>query len=380
MVEPGRARGEAQAATQGTAPAEDDELLKLGVVSNFKRMPSTAKEMKECSRVLIPKELAKLKIGPSMLDFGEVSVLSDNLKFFTVTNENDQAVLVHVDTAGQLELKNSTPTSQVVPPIKPRTLASRSASIAWTGTSRPPWGTPSTATEPRATPSTCSPTSSRAARPERVGAQISVRAENWEDTVTETLVVTNPNMYAAEYQWRVPPGCAYSVHPSRGAVPGNGMQPVRVTWSPSWTVGSPLSEENFATLVMDVVGGNVSCRAVHRGRGEPKLRFKETVVDFETIAAGSWRRGIARLRTWAGSTRCIASTENFKAKHPQFSCDPDFGSIRPGASQRLTVTFESPYPGAHKVNMQMNLRGGKPVKIPVLTSVIVPWCTASSRL
>lgn len=354
--------------------AEDDELLKLGVVSNFKRMPSTAKEMKECSRVLIPKELAKLKIGPSMLDFGEVSVLSDNLKFFTVTNENDQAVLVHVDTAGQLELKNSTPTSQVVPPGK---TAHFGIALCVDRVDRNFKTTVGYSINSNRTTSYAFDVLA-----DVVPVQLDLNAsalkfrfapENWEDTVTETLVVTNPNMYAAEYQWRVPPGCAYSVHPSRGAVPGNGMQPVRVTWSPSWTVGSPLSEENFATLVMDVVGGSTS-RAVRctADAGEPKLRFKETVVDFETIAAGLVATRYCTLKNVGRFDAVYRLDENFKAKHPQFSCDPDFGSIRPGASQRLTVTFESPYPGAHKVNMQMNLRGGKPVKIPVLTSVIVP--------
>ena len=355
--------------------AEDDELLGLGVVANYKRVPSTAIEMKECSRVLIPKELAKLKCGPSALDFGEVSVLSDNLKFFTVTNDDDRSVLVHVDTGGSLELKNSSPSSQVVPPGKTahfgialcidRVERNFKTTVGYSINSN------------RTTSYTFDVLA------DVVPVQLDLNAselkfkfvpENWEDTVTETLVVTNPNMYAAEYQWRVPPGCVYSVEPARGAVPGNGMQPVRITWSPSWTAaGGPTSTENFATLTMDVVGGSTSrsvrCTAEY---GEPRLRFKEHALDFETIAAGLVATRHCTLKNVGRFDAVYRLDENFKAKHPSFSCDPDFGSIRPGASQQLAVTFESPHPGAHKVHMQIGVRGGKPVKIPVLTNVIVP--------
>ena len=114
--------------------------------------------------------------------------------------------------------------------------------------------------------------------------------------------------------------------------------------------------------------------------GEPKLRFKETVVDFETIAAGLVATRYCTLKNVGRFDAVYRLDENFKAKHPQFCVRPDFGSIRPGASQRLTVTFESPYPGAHKVNMQMNLRGANRSRSPCSPASSSRWCTASSRL
>ena len=69
--------------------------------------------------------------------------------------------------------------------------------------------------------------------------------------VTETIIISNPNTYPAEFTWDVPKGTAYTVSNLTGSVDGRGSLPVQITWTPA---AKP--EDNKTTLTLNVVGGN----------------------------------------------------------------------------------------------------------------------------
>ena len=66
--------------------------------------------------MLSPKEVSEVIIGPKVLDFGKVTVGSRNVKSFFVSNDLKTHVLVTVPVNIRDELKESFPSSQVVPP------------------------------------------------------------------------------------------------------------------------------------------------------------------------------------------------------------------------------------------------------------------------
>ena len=79
-------------------------------------VPITPEEKRDCSKVLSPQELYQVIIGPPTIDFGEVCLKSVSTKLLNIVNNLDQYihVNVHVDCR---ELRQTSPLSQVVPPL-----------------------------------------------------------------------------------------------------------------------------------------------------------------------------------------------------------------------------------------------------------------------
>jgi hypothetical protein len=109
---------------QSTAPAGSalgGRPLHDGVTmipKKLKTAPNTQAEMKDCQAALSPEQLAKVSVGPKVLDFGTVCVDSSTARCFSVHNSlADQCVLV-VLKCDAPDLADSTPLSQVVPPGK----------------------------------------------------------------------------------------------------------------------------------------------------------------------------------------------------------------------------------------------------------------------
>jgi hypothetical protein len=73
-------------------------------------------ELRDCQMTLTAEELKKISFGPKIVEFGHVSVLSDNKKCFSLQNNLPQSVLVEIKVADKCkELAGSGPASQVVP-------------------------------------------------------------------------------------------------------------------------------------------------------------------------------------------------------------------------------------------------------------------------
>ena len=106
---------------------------------------------------MIPKEIAKLVFGPGTVDFGDVSVGSEHVKYFSATNGSDRAIIVRVEFGDASDaLRASGPRSQVVAPGETARFAVRLKmdDVAKGSASR--WRTSSTTTRRRRTDSTSS--------------------------------------------------------------------------------------------------------------------------------------------------------------------------------------------------------------------------------
>ncbi|CAH1800026.1 unnamed protein product [Owenia fusiformis] len=85
------------------------------VVEGLNALPTTAREKKDCSKMLSPQELHQVIIGPPVIDYGEVCLRSVSTQELNITNNLNQYVHVVVDVDCR-ELRQTSPLSQVVPP------------------------------------------------------------------------------------------------------------------------------------------------------------------------------------------------------------------------------------------------------------------------
>ncbi|KAJ1624870.1 hypothetical protein T492DRAFT_844445 [Pavlovales sp. CCMP2436] len=90
---------------------DDRKLIKR----KHKPAPSTAEEVTQCNMSLLPKDLLQVTGGPKVVNFGTISVYTLVHRSFNIANDLLTNVLVTVDAHDELELRQSTPTSQVVP-------------------------------------------------------------------------------------------------------------------------------------------------------------------------------------------------------------------------------------------------------------------------
>lgn len=334
-------------------------------VSLFKEMPTTAQEIKECAKVLIPKEINKLSIGPSTLDFGVVSARSTTTKYFAVTNNLAENILVQMDTSNIKVLKDSAPSSQVVP----------AGATAGFGMSL---CVPDVMQEFK---TTVSYTINNAHQfffdiiADVVPVTLNLNVDdllfrfahdNWDSMVTETIIVSNPNSYPAEFSWDVPKGTAFTVSPQTGFVDGRGSLPVQITWTPGTR-----EEENKTILTLDIVGGNSPKTVKCSGEAaEGKLQFREKSLDLKTVSVGVALTRTVTLKN-VGQFDAVFSLEPFGENTP-IKCEPRLGRIAQGSIAELEVTFNSEEPGVFKIPLVVNVRGGKSVKLMVLVESVVP--------
>ncbi|XP_067896652.1 cilia- and flagella-associated protein 47-like isoform X2 [Heterodontus francisci] len=79
-------------------------------------VPSSLQEEKDCSLTLTSQQLHQISIGPTTIDFGKVCVHSTSIQNLNIVNNLPMHILIEV-TTDCAELRESSPLSQVVPPM-----------------------------------------------------------------------------------------------------------------------------------------------------------------------------------------------------------------------------------------------------------------------
>jgi hypothetical protein len=232
--------------------------------------PATAAQRRECARVLIPAEIAKLSAGPSRLDFGSVAGGSTHVKYFAFTNGTAQAVSARLElrrgTSVVSEAITATTCISSVSELAPIEPSDESGVVSLRGgasteTRVVPAGdtahfaivlealngdehrTPFKETVAYTVNDNPGTLFSFDVVAEVVPAALDLDCEtkrfafekndDASFSVTETIKISNPNGDPARFAWDVPSGCAFDVHPREGEVPGRSAAHVAVTWTPS---------------------------------------------------------------------------------------------------------------------------------------------------
>uniref|UniRef100_A0A8C9P009 Uncharacterized protein n=1 Tax=Spermophilus dauricus TaxID=99837 RepID=A0A8C9P009_SPEDA len=95
--------------------SKEMESLERKVLKELKAYPSTLHEKHDCSLILTPKQIHQVIVGPSVLNFGDVSVNSTNTHLLHVINMLPMYILIKLDTNLE-ELQKTKQLSYVIPP------------------------------------------------------------------------------------------------------------------------------------------------------------------------------------------------------------------------------------------------------------------------
>ena len=375
--------------------------------------PATAAQRRECARVLIPAEIAKLSAGPSRLDFGSVAGGSTHVKYFAFTNGTAQAV------SARLELRRGTSVvSEAITATTCVSSVSESAPIEPSDESGVVSLRGGASTETRVVPAgdtahfaivleAMNGAEHRTPFKETVAYTVNdnpgtlfsfdvvaevvpaaldldcetkrfafEKNDDASFSVTETIKISNPNGDPARFAWDVPSGCAFDVHPREGEVPGRSAAHVAVTWTPS-----EARRENERTLEM-YVAGDAAPRALRcvGECGAPALGFAEKLLQFGFVPAGLPARRVVTLRNTGAHDAVFAVDDAHEARLEDVSAiaatrvtmEPRRGRVPAGGLFDVDVLYANPSAGKHRSHLVIHVRGGKTVRLPVSVDAIVP--------
>ncbi|KAK9828703.1 hypothetical protein WJX72_001600 [[Myrmecia] bisecta] len=346
-------------------PALPEELVEA--IAIFKDKPADTAETQQCNEPLNKEALAKLAVGPRVLDFGRISASSRNLRHLFVTNPLTQHVHILVATSGIAELAASEHVSQVIPPG---------------ATAKFPIGL-------------CVPhvTSFHQTVEYVVNAcqifSFEVRAEvvpvaldlstselsfnfgldNWQPHVDEVLIMSNAHPFPAEFKWVLSEGGSmWSCSPMEGSVRANSSQEVLVRWAPA---PDAAPGDHQARLTLKLKGGDGPEQQVRLQAllPEGKLAFKDKVLDFGAIPVGRPQTRTIVMRN-QGSYDAIFQV----LPNDQLRCMPDRGRLAPGSMFEVEVTLNALQAQTIQSSLAVEVRGGgaKPLKLPVLAQACMP--------
>jgi len=342
-------------------PAYQDDEAKLGL-STFKLKPTSALEVKECSTSLLPDEISKLSIGPSVMDFGVVSAMSSTTKYFAVTNELKKSIVINVKATMHEALKGSTPETQVVPPggtagfgitLCVPTVQTYEETVTYfiNGIHQYFFDIKAQVV----------PVSLNLSRDDVF---FSFGPENWEPFVSEIVEVSNPNSYPAEFSWEGE-NAAFSISPLHGSAERNSSVPCTITWRPSSN-----ADLNEAFFTLRIVGGTTTKKVHCVGKTpEGKCMLREKAIDLKTISVGVPQTRMFTVKN-VGSSDAVYQIDTAAA--PLCTVKPERGRIATGSYSEIEVCFEADQAAPINEMVAVQIRGGKTLKMPVVGEVVVP--------
>ncbi|XP_063136439.1 cilia- and flagella-associated protein 47 isoform X2 [Rattus norvegicus] len=95
--------------------SRESESLQRKISRGLKSKPTTHQEKHDCSKVLTPKQIHQVIVGPSVLNFGNVCVKSTNTQLLHIVNMLPMYILIQLDIDLE-ELQKTNQFSYVIPP------------------------------------------------------------------------------------------------------------------------------------------------------------------------------------------------------------------------------------------------------------------------
>ena len=361
----------------GSAKDDDDQLRprkrhkfdeNRTIKKKFKIQPATLNEQRECKMVLSPKEVSEVVIGPKVLDFGPVSVGSRNVKSFFVSNDVKTHVLVTIPLNIREELKQSFPSSQVVPPG-----ATAGFDIVFQSHS--------VQTFQQALYFTLNDHHKLkfVVFAEVVPIDLSLSQDEMlfrfnefvlDSTLTQPVTISNNGNADAKFQWEeeAPDQSdhkPFTVSRVSGTIPAHGSVHAEVTYDPG------ANNESIVALILKVENGP-SRRLVCNGSvSEAKCVMLEKKVDCGAIPVGCVKTKTAAIKNVGGHTAIF----NIEPLVPGITCTPTRGRILTGSTQELRLAFRPMDAQLYQTSLMVNVRGGKTLRLPVRAEAKVPQVT-----
>ena len=342
--------------------ANDPRLL---AKCRFKARPETEKEKVDCKSTLLGPDTAKIS-SCRYLDFGQVALGQSETRNFAVTNGLTQHFLVKIDLDESEceELADISPRQQVVPP-------GATAAFQCRFTAKDPgtfeFEVPYTINGQPYTFKT-----SADVVPVRVELNVQklhfqFSPDNWTGKVEQTLGMDNPFDFPVVYNIESS-NPVFVVEPERGVLEPKGRATARVRWTPT---ANDAQGSNKGNLVVHVRGElkpeKVACHG-ELPEGKMNIVGAGKTVDFEVVSVGVPKSSVVVVKNVApheSQFQVLLNSSNIRAS-------PMYGRVPAKGSLELDLTLSADVPCSIEETVTIIVRGGKPIKLPVKGSVVIP--------
>jgi hypothetical protein len=337
-------------------PIDENRLI----TKKFKPAPTTQAEVRDCEAELSSQELLGVVSSTKVLDFGQVVVGSTTAKNFCVSNDLTRTIIVTLNKL-ESELDSSYPGSQVVPSSSTAGFDIKFASVNEGKYKRQVQYTVNNKHIFKFTVIATVVPVSLLLNTSVLG--MSFAEQSLEQSVTETIIMTNPGNAVAEFSWSN--RRAFTVKPERGTIPAYGDLEIDVTWTPS------PAYKNDEVLSCHVPGGDEIELTVKGELNEAKCKFKQNDIDFKLLAVGIESDHTVELKN-TGKSPAVVFVDSF-GEGTGITCKPDKARIPVGQSVTFTLTVKPPMPCVYNdIGMSVSVRGGKMLRIPIVGEAVVP--------
>jgi len=322
--------------------------------------PNTQAEVRDCSEELDGTKLQKISAGPQAIDFKNVFVKSTTTKGFTVRNDLRQCIYVRLVIEHQ-ELAKSGPLSQVIEP-------GQDAGFDLVFCSTKAQNFKGVVTYFINDVHAFKFLVSAQADPVHLELQKNVLKFHFADestnmSVSEDLVVTNNGNDKASFQWQTSGSSVFVPNPMFGTIQPGRFQSIRFTFSPP----GPKPEDEMITMkIEDGVTLTVKCQGFVT---ESRCLFQEKLLDYGAVPVG-----IRTKEELLHIKNVLRTPAVFYIKEvsEDLQISPMMGRIAPDSKQSISCSFLSSIEKQFSTEIEVMIRGGNPIKVPVRAHSVVP--------
>ncbi|KAF5834411.1 flagellar associated protein [Dunaliella salina] len=333
----------------------------------YKMRPETDQEKAACMRELSKEEINRLVVGPKVMDFGTISVGTSNTCNFMIINTLTTPIHVVLDIKAVKEFKGSKAISQVIPPgARARFPLTLVANDIRTFTEKLEYCINSSHIFPVMVSASVVPVTLELSSDEL---HFEFSLENWDTYIEKMLILHNPHKFFVDYSITCMPMDVFSASPMVGTVKPQVMPCVDLLpyfEGSGGGLAQGLAREG--SLVLSLVGGDHPRRIFLQGvLPESALRLRDKVLDAGSVPLGSILTLTAQLLN--SGTRAAAFSV---LPNPLLKVQPMRAKASPDEVVDVEVTFCPQSPGLMSTALEIQVQGGKTLKLPVKAEAMVP--------
>lgn len=326
----------------------------------FGKIPSKQVEVRECSKILTPEELQFISAGPKIIKFDRVVVCSTVSKWFSVSNDLKQPIFVKL-VSNIAEISSIEPSSLVIPAgltggfklslmsVKNQLLE---GNVSYIINDQHHFNFK---IEARVEPAVL--------KLSKTSIKFTFEDDNMEECLTEKLIIDNLCNADTKFSWLIPPNSNFDVEPREDIVEANKTKLVYVKFTPS--AGGLKGDEELTMKVQNGEACSLKCKGEFT---EAKCAFVQKNVDFETVAIGLYHEKNVTIKNLLRNTAVF----HVKRCPPEVNVMPSRGKLSADGRTNLKVEFISQRPQELNGEIEVIVRGGKSLILPVHALAIIP--------
>ncbi|EFJ49198.1 hypothetical protein VOLCADRAFT_90100 [Volvox carteri f. nagariensis] len=328
----------------------------------WKPRPQSEQERIDCSRELSKDELARLVVGPRIVDFGKVSMGSTNTRHLVMQNTLDGFINVVLDIKHLEMLRDSPSISQVIPPgakadfplvLQASEIRSVNEKVEYVVNGNHVLSFPLSAD--------IVPVNLDFSA-EDLNFQFSL--DNWDEAVEKILILDNPHKFPVNFTVESTNTCFQVSAGGGGIIRSQSSVEVVVRWAPDMM--GPPKQEGF--LIIKMVGGEAPKRIYMTGElpeGNVRPKDKELVVS--VVPVGIQQSTVLQIKNHGSRDTAFRFLSN-----EELITKPSSGRIAADETLDIEVLFTANEPGTFLSCLALEMRGGNIVKIPFRAEAVVP--------